>query len=204
MFVCEVDANLGHLLPAGLFRLKFGDASMANQLSDFFGQRICNHVIASRTKVHPANQNIPVLIEHLHNIYKGHTVGDCPILQTRCQDSVCQKGEFDLHNSVFFFQFVFHHFGFLCIGDTFHINILDHVGLRLLLESHKNDSSSLTFPINRVDIANEVFARACNVLFNFLAVKSGLSNHILQQTVRKGNRDEVVACNAIGNFQGIE
>ena len=98
--------------------------------------------------------------------------------------------EFSARNSTFFFQFVFHHLSFLCIRET--LNILDHVGPRLLLASHKQDSSSLTFPTQRVDIANEVFARASNVIVNLSAVQSRLSYHILQKAVDKRDRDEVV------------
>ena len=167
----------------------------ADQLLDLLGQRICNHAITSRTKVHPAKQDIPVLIERLHNVYKWHTVGGRPILQIRSYNTMCKKEEFAARNCTFFFQLVFHHLNFLCIPET--LNILDYVGPRLLLDSHKNDSSSLTFPIQRVDITNEVFARASNVIFNLSAVESRLSYHVLQKAIDKRDRDEVVTRNPI-------
>src|SRR6185437_2581008 len=151
--------------------------------------------------MHPAHQDISVLIKHLLNVHKWYMVESRPMFEISCENVVCKEMEFPGLNCTFFFQFVFYHLNFLGIGDALHIRFLDDMGLRLLFESHKNDSTPLTFLIQLVDISKEMFARARHVPFNLSAVERRLGDHVLPNAVDKRDRDEVVSHHSINSLQ---
>ena len=151
--------------------------------------------------MHPAHQDISVLIEQPLHVHKRHTVRSRPMLEIGRENVMGKKVGFRGLNGTFFFQFVFHYLNFLRIRDALHVRFLDDVAFRLLLEGHKNDSTSLTFPIQPIDIPSAMFARARHVPFNLSAVERRFGDHVLPNAIDKRHGDEVVTHDPITSLQ---
>ena len=56
--------------------------------------------------MHPAHQDISVLIKRFLNVHKGHMVGGRPLLEIGRESTMCKKVKLSHLNGPLFFQFL--------------------------------------------------------------------------------------------------
>lgn len=150
--------------------------------------------------MHPAHENVAVVIEHRLNVHERHMVDSGPVLKLSGEHGMDEEMQFSRFNGPFLFEFVPYQLDLLRVGDRVYLLFLDQMGLRLLLEGNQDDPSSLTLPIEFVDIGHEVFARAHQMPFNLSLVECRLSDHVLSNAVEKRDHDKVVTHGPLGNL----